>query len=260
MDALLAPFTTFLFILTRVSGWVMTVPFFGGTAVPMRFRAFLAIGLALIMTPLQHSVLTSQAVYAPPQDVFELAVLLGRELFVGLAMGLAMLILFSGLQFAGHLIAQLGGMAIANVFDPTAGTSAPIFAQFLRMLGVAVFVAINGHRQFVTVMLESYTWMPPGNAINPGELAPTLVNVFGVSLILGLRAAAPIIVALMLSMLILGLLSRTVPQLNLLVVGFPINAMVAMCTLLISLGTIYYFFGGYVDHTLEELVAVLRGG
>ena len=225
-------FLVFVLILTRLSGLVMTAPIFGSRSIPMRIRAYLAIGLALIVTPLY-----SDNVEVPPH-LLGLLVMLGREILLGVAIGLAIMILFTGLQLAGQIIGQISGMSLADVFDPTFQTSVPVFTQLLDIISLSVFVSLGGHRQVLGALLDSFRQRPPGSDAFPTNLASILNSVVADSFAVGIRAAAPVMVALLLSVLILGLISRTLPQLNIIAVGFSLNSMIMLITLSLSIGTI----------------------
>src|SRR5438105_2500081 len=117
---------TFLLVLTRVSGLVMTAPIFGTADIPVRVRAFLAITLAFLITPLQ----TSPAVVMPGTAV-DLAIVMVTELIVGLTLGMGITLLFSGIQIAGQVISQIAGVQLADVINPTFDSNVPIFSQVL---------------------------------------------------------------------------------------------------------------------------------
>jgi len=246
-------FLVFLLVLTRLSGLVMTAPIFGSRSIPLQIRAFLAVGLALIVTPLY----TAGGVKLPPH-LFGLMVMLGREILLGLAIGLAVMILFTGLQLAGQIIGQISGMSLADVFDPTFEASVPVFTQLLDIVTLSVFITLGGHRQLLGALLDSFRRRPPGSDDFPTNLGALLNDVVADSFVVGIRAAAPVMVALLLSVLILGLISRTLPQLNVIAVGFSLNSMIMLITLSLSVGAITWVMQDQAEIVMDRVRSSLE--
>ena len=252
LELYLRQVAVFVLVLTRVSGLVMTAPVFGSRNVPLRVRAFLAIALAFLITPLQGGGLS-----VAPGNLLELLVFVGREALLGLALGLSVLILFTGLQLTGQLMGQISGMSLADVFDPSYETDVSIFSQLLDLVAVAVFLAIGGHRQVLAALLDTFQNLPVGNADLPSSVVSTLVALLGESFEIGLRAAAPVMVALLLSVLILGLISRTLPQLNVIAVGFSLNGLIMLAALALCLGAMVHVLVPNVAGVIERVQAAL---
>lgn len=238
----------FVLVLTRVSTLVMTAPIFGSRNVPIRVRAFLAIGFALIITPLQFD-----AARDMPLDLVNLSVLVAREAILGLALGLSVMILFTGLQLTGQIIGQMSGMALADTYDPTFDASVPVFTQLLDAVTLSVFIAIGGHRQLIAALLDTFRWRPPGVRDFPTSIVDTFTQVTSESFIVGIRAGAPVMVALFLAVLILGLISRTLPQLNVIAVGFSLNSMVMMLALAASMSALAWVVQDHADSVIATI-------
>jgi len=252
MDALLALFhnetLVFLLVLSRLGGVFTTAPILGLPAIPVRTRAFLAIGAALLVAPLYwHTPVSS------PQTLAGTGLLIGAELVVGLTLGLGVSILFAGLQVAGQIMGQMSGMHLANVFDPNVDDESPIFAQFLRLTALAVYVLVNGPGLCLDALIQTFRWMPPGKAAITEAAAHLMVEILAESFRLGVQVAAPCMVALLMSILVLGLISRTLPQLNVMMVGFSLNGMVMLGVLSLSLAGVCWTFEQSVAPTLDAL-------
>ncbi|NLX55958.1 MAG: flagellar biosynthetic protein FliR [Planctomycetaceae bacterium] len=230
-------FLVFVLVLTRVSGLVVLAPVWGSTVIPARVRALLAIGMALIISPLcWHAPLDD------PGNVLHLLLLVGGEFAVGLSLGLAVYIYFAGLEVAGQLMGQMSGMSLADVVSPTSDTNVSVFSQFLNILVLAVFVSLGGHQHLLEALLQTFQQMPPGQTHFAASLVDVLTDILTFSFVMGLQIAAPVMVALLLSIVIMGLISRTLPQLNVLAVGFSLNATVLLGALLLSLGILARVF------------------
>lgn len=244
----------FTMVLSRLSGLVMVAPIYGSREVPMQIRAFVAIVLALLITPTQTHVTLSMPTTLPGY-----VMLMGADLLIGLLLGLGVLILLAGVQLAGQLISQVSGMALANVVDPTFGENTSLFSQLLNLITISVFVIAGGHRIVLAGVLDTFSVIPPGRAAVPLEISGAVNAVFSQSFVLATRAAAPVVAAQLLATSIMGLISRTMPQLNILAVGFGINSLVTLGTLSVSLGAIVWAFQGQFDPTWQALLdAVLE--
>lgn len=251
---LLPLLTTFVLVLTRLSGLLTTAPIYGTSDLPMRVRAFLAVALALLVTPLQLGARAPAAT-----NLVDLSICLIAEFIIGATLGLGIVFLLGGMQIAGQIISQLAGIQLGDVINPTLDSSVPVFSQMFFYVTLAVFVIIGGHRQVMGALLETFAALPPGSAgiVNPLD---TLVELLGQSFALGVRAAAPTMCAVLLATLVLGLLSRTLPQLNLMAVGFGFSSLVTLATLSVSLGLAAWAFQEQVDVALESLLDVLLSG
>lgn len=242
----------YLLVLVRISGLVMVAPVLGGPELPAQVRVLLAVSLTLLVAPLQ-----SPEAVRVPETLLGLLLVAAGELVVGLALGVGVIALLSGLQLAGQMVGQASGLSLAELFNPTFETSVPIFSQLWYMVGVAVFVLVGGHRLVVAGLLETLAVIPPGSmslALAWDELAGRLLSQ---SLSLGIRAAAPCIVAVTLSTLVLGLVSRTLPQLDLLVMGFGLNAMATLLVLAASLAGTVWLLEAELEPTIETVLQVL---
>jgi flagellar biosynthetic protein FliR len=246
-------FLLFTLVLTRVSGLTMTAPIYGTSEVPMQVRALLAVVLALLITPTQWDVAVEY-----PRTTLNYLVLIGGELVVGLCLGLGIVILFSGVQLAGQLIGRVGGLMLADVFDPSSETSVPMFSRLLFLVTMAVFVCMGGHRMVMAGLLDTFQTIPPGSGAVPHSIAESFVVLLSESFNLGIRAAVPVVTALLLSTLVMGLISRTLPQLNILMVGFGLNAMLTFATFSLTLGAAAWAFQEEVEPALEILLEALH--
>ncbi len=241
MESLLGIFTNqflvFLLVLTRVSGLMLLTPVWGARVVPPRVRALLALALALIISPL-----VADAPQTIPGDLLHLFVQLGCEFCIGLSLGLAVTIYFSGLELAGQVMGQMSGMSLAEVASPMFDSNSPVFTEFLNILMVSVFVIGGGHHYMLDALLQGFQHFPPGVASLPPTLVAALTEIATHAFTTGLQLAAPMMLALLLAVVIMGLLSRTLPQLNILALGFSVNATVVVGALLLSIGVLVRVF------------------
>jgi flagellar biosynthesis protein FliR len=242
-----------MLVFTRTSGLVMTAPVFGKNQVPAQVRALLALALAALVMPSQWD----RAVQ-PPATLLNLLILVAGELVVGLCLGLGIDILFSGTLLAGQLIGRISGETMAEVYDPSVDDSLPILSQFLNMLALAVFVCIGGHRLMIAGLLDTFQSLPPGSTGIPSDMVGALTTLLAQSFALGIRAVAPVMTALLLGSLVVGLIGRTLPQLNVMALGFGINALVSYGALAMTLGAAVWAFQSQIEPALETLLEALH--
>jgi flagellar biosynthesis protein FliR len=246
-------FILFTLVLARVSGLTMTAPIYGGNDVPLRVRAVLAAALALLVIPSQW-----QATIEYPGNAVHYMVLLGGEALIGACLGLGVLILIHGMTLAGQLVGQASGLGLAEVFDPALDENVSLFSRLMFLVTVAVFLCIGGHRMVMAGLLDTFQTIPLGSGRFPSSLTDGFVTLVTQSFALGIRAAAPAVTALLLATLILGLAGRTLPQLNVLSMGFGVNAMLAFAALGLTLGAAVWAFHDQIQPTLETILDSLK--
>jgi flagellar biosynthetic protein FliR len=238
----------FILIFTRVCGLIMVAPGFGANATPIRVRAMLALAVAALVTPMHVPSLTLTV-----HNLVHLTSLIVREASIGLVMGTVVFIMFASLQVTGQIIGQMSGLQLADTFDPSTNSSVSIFAKLLDVVAMAVFLLIGGHRTLMAALLDSYHHLPPGlTEQNPGVVELLQVTI-SQSFEVGLRAAGPVMMSLLLAVIVTGLISRTLPQLNILAIGFGINILVLLGSLLFSIGAMIWIFQDQVDVAMERV-------
>ena len=239
----------FTLVLTRIGGLVATAPVYGTADTPAQVRALLAAALAMLITPSQ---LAATVTY--PYALLDYLVVIGGELVIGAALGLGITILFSGTHLAGMLIARTAGLALGETYDPSTAEELPDFSRLLFWISTAVFVTLGGHRMVMAGLLDTFAAIPPGQASHPPGIAQALVVLVTQSLSLGMRAAAPAVTALLLGTLVMGLISRTLPQLNAMALGFGLNSLLTFGVLAFSLGAALWVFQEQLQPAMETLL------
>jgi len=228
LDILLS-LPVFAIVLMRISGLVLTAPLFGTPIAPVRIRAAFAMTLALVMFPVVTARMPAHLdMPAAIQAAFS-------ELIIGMTIGLSLSMLLAGAQVAGTVAGQQAGMALSEVFNPFQNEDTSILAQVYVAILMLVFLAVGGHRATLTALLDTYRTMPVLSYAPDESIILVLVNALSTAFILGLRMAGPIVIALFLTEAAFGFLSRTVPQLNILSVGFGLRNLVALAVAAISL-------------------------
>jgi len=168
-------------------------------------------------------------------------------------MGLAAGLVFMAVQVAGEVIDWEMGFAIVNVLDPAYGTPMPLVGSFLYLLSLLIFLELDGHHLVLGGLAKSIQAVPPGQVMLGGDLYDLLFRAFARMFLAGVEISAPVLGALFVTSVVLGILARTVPELNVFVVGIPLKILVGFFLLLAVLPV----FTGVVDRLIEVLAGYL---
>ena len=251
-DLYLNQWQMLLLVFSRLSGLFVTAPVLGSRSVPIRIRGALALGISIVIVPVFWG-----ADFVAPRTMLHQVSVMAVEASLGMVLGLGIMVVLSGLQLAGHLASQMSGLALADVVDPATNASVPVLSRFLELVTLAVFLVIGGHRMVLDALMKTFSWIPPGQgwfAVNGSSAVAELLTE---SFMLGLRAAGPMILSLTASILILGLISRTLPQLNVMAIGFSVNSILMLATLMLSLGSVAWIFQDRIEPTLTSVLQAI---
>ena len=219
-------------MLIRISILLFFMPIFGAKGVPTMWKAGVSITLALIITPV-----------VPPIEIFpqtlpEVCLGVLAEILMGLILALSIKMLLTSVQMAGQFMSFQMGFAMARAMDPQTGVQSTVLTQFLYLFTILIFLSIDGHHMIILALARSFTIVPPNSLSFDSSIAGIIANISSQMFVIGLKIAAPIMVALFLSNLCLGIVARTVPQLNILLVGFPINICIGLILYILVLANI----------------------
>ncbi len=246
---------SFMLTLFRISLVVFLLPYFGGEAIPRTVKAALCVVLTLGLWPY----LAFEGSYLP-QHPFQIAVWLFGELMLGLVLGLTVRFLIASIQTGGQIIGFQMGFAMVNVVDPITGVSEAVTAHFLYMTSMLTFLALNGHLYLLRGLTQSFELVPPGALFISPELVTQIIYLSGQIFVLAVKIAAPIITAVFLVNLGLALISRAAPQMNVLLLGFPLKIAIGF----LFLGMVFEIMSIYVAEFINTLGAgfynLLRAG
>lgn len=231
-----------LFVMVRVGAAFVFAPVFGNVSVPLPVRVALSGAIGVL-------VLGANPV-TPPAQVFALAtfVAVAAEALVGLALGFVLQIAFAAPLIAGEIIGGSMGIGFANMIDPNSGRSSPAIGQFLSILLTLLFLSLDGHLVLVDMVLRSYRALPPGAAwLTAGQLRD--IALFGgYAFLAGLLLALPVGFLLLCLNLVVGMISRSAPALNLFAIGLPASLAVGVVSMAIAFPTM----GDYMQVIVRE--------
>ena len=246
-----AQLLVFILVLVRVSGIIATAPVLGSNSIPMQVRVVLALVLALILQPF------TPALIVYPDQPSEYLLLIAGELLIGLVLGMVGQILFAAVEFAGTVVGFQMGLSMANVFDPQSQAQISLIGQFERIFATLIFVAMDGHLVVVQAIVRSYDLLPPGGANFSDSLTQEMIRLSAGVFTLGFQLGAPLITALFLANLTMALLARSVPQIQIFIVGFPLTLLLGFMVLMFGVPffaqALHRMFEMYDDQLLNML-------
>ena len=220
-DLIFDRYAVFLLIFCRMSGMLLFNPFFGRKSVP----AIIKGGLALLLTLPACQIITEEIQIS---GLLELMLLGAKELLIGFLAGFVMQLFLSAIIMGGDLADLQLGIGMAKVYDPQSNVSLPVSGSFFNLLFTLLFFIENGHLSTMKMIFYTLEVLPPGSGLFGQEAFAYIVSLFGSMLVLALKIAMPIIGVEVLAEFGLGLLMRTVPQINVFVVGLQLKLLVGL--------------------------------
>lgn len=245
----------FFLVFLRVIAIVMTVPVFSSKNIPLLFRVGLGFSITVLLIPLLKT--TEPSLF---QDVIPFGIGVVSELILGVIIGLSVQLVFAGIQLAGQLAGFQMGFSIVNVMDPLTSAQVSIVAQLKNLIAMLIFLAINAHHWFLRSLVESFRLVPLFGFHYSASLMEYLMRLGGNMFVIAIKIGAPVMVALLLTSVALGLVARTVPQMNIFIVAFPLKIVIGLLFLAFSLPYLMSFlkqlFGGLGNDILMLLKTV----
>ena len=242
----------FAFPLTRILGLLAAAPVFNNAALPMRVRLVMGLVVTLGLSP----ALPPLPPLAPGSWLGLLVI--AEQLLIGVMMGFALRIAMAALDVTGELIGLQMGLSFATFFDPSSSGLTPVMTQFLGFLTAMIFLAMNGHLLLLSVLAESFILLPVSLTPFHAAALSSLLNSAAMMFSLGVLLALPLITALLVTNIALGVLARVAPTLNLFAVGFPVTLALGFFVLMLSLPYLGAAMEGVFNRGFEALGMLLR--
>ncbi len=218
----------FLLILVRTAGIFTLTPLFGSQQVPMQVRLIVSLALAFVFLPLAAPAGKLSA------ELIPLAMMVAREAAVGLAIGFVITLVLTAIEIAGHFIDLNAGFSFASIVDPVNGTHVALAARAHNLLAGLLFFVTNSHLLVIKGIADSFSLAPVGDlSLNPA-VAGSMTDLFASLFLIALRIAMPVVAAVFLADLAMAISSRIVPQMNVLMVGFPLKLGVGLVGMIVA--------------------------
>ncbi|CAN7506693.1 flagellar biosynthetic protein FliR [Caballeronia sp. LjRoot31] len=243
--------TSFLWPFTRILALIATAPMLSHQAIPIRVKVALAGFLALIVAPTIGAV--------PQVTVFSAdgVLILINQFLIGAALGMTMQIAFATIDAAGEFIGMQMGLSFAMLYDPRAGGNSVVISSYLNTIAMLAFLVFDGHLQMISALVQTFQSVPVsanvlGSAVHARgwqTLATYGVSVFSTGLLLSL----PVVAALLITNLALGILNRAAPQIGIFQVGFPVTMLVGFLLLQLMIPNMIPFFQRIFDSGIDQM-------
>lgn len=240
-------------IFLRVGALIFTLPLFENRSIPTLFKTGMILAVSILLLPMVQASVPP----FPDQPVaFGISAL--GEVLLGVFIGLSARLIFTGVQLAGQLAGFQMGFALANVLDPATSGQVSLIGEIYFLFAMLIFMIFDIHHQFIVAVVESFRAVP---LLTPG-LSAAAAPVFGKFVadmfVIAIRVGAPVIVSLLLTSVALGLVARTVPQMNIFIVAMPLKIFIGLIFVGISLPYLVSFFETAFETMVRSVLAILR--
>ena len=248
MELIIEKLLGFVMVLTRISAFFLILPVFGWKSIPVRIKVALTILVTFFF-----SMITPIPIESEQVSVVKAVLLLANEATYGLALGLIAAFVFAAVKFSGRIIERQMGLAMAQILDPLTGERTQPLGSLLEMIFIILFLSANGHHLFLLIISRSYESFPAGSIPTIPVLAEGVIQAGSTMLIHGLKLAAPILAAFLLLMVVLAVLARMVPEMNILFISLPLRVGLGLLMVAIFLP----FFSSFVGECAKLMGKLL---
>jgi len=224
----------FVLIFMRMTGIFLTAPLFASKNINAGTKAAWILLITFLVFPIVDYKPAALPVMGLP---FSIAVI--RELLVGFCIGMGATLLLTGIQLAGQIIDIQMGLGMVNIIDPTTSTQISVMGQYFYLVALLVMMSVDGHHLLLRGVVDSFSSIPLGQAHFSVPLGTKMMDLFSGIFFTAFRVGAPVIGALFITNMALGVVARTVPQMNVFIVGMPLNLAVGFMIAALSMS----FFG-----------------
>ena len=237
----------------RIGAFVMVMPVIGGSFVPQRVRLILAMALTLVIAPVLPSL--------PAVDILSIAgmTLMFQEIATGVAMGFVVQLIFDAISLGGQVISMSMGLGFAVFVDRQRGVNIPVLGQLFMMLGMLIFLSLDGHLALIQMLADSFHILPmSAGGLGQAQLS-SLLQWSAQLFVVAMNIALPAITALIVVNLAFGVMSRAAPTLNLFAVGFPVAMLLGFAVIFLSMEGLTANVSRSLDDALRMLPVLLGG-
>lgn len=248
-DLLLLNINLYVLILTRVSGIFIISPVLGRNNLPLMMKIAISALTAFVLVPV-----ISTTTIVEHNTLFELFFDTIGEFLLGIIIGFICFLYFSSLYLAGTIIDTQMGFGMVNVMDPQTNSQIPIMGNYYNIIITLIFLAVNGHHLIIRGLVYSFEILPIGftYSIN-GDFIAKIIAIMSETFMLAFRFSAPVLIMIFLANVLLGILARTMPQMNVFIVGLPLKILVGLFTVIITL----QFLLPFSEELFEKMYSAL---
>ena len=254
MPGLILLLQHFFLVVIRVGCVLYFLPIWDSKLIPGQIRVYSIVVIAMALTPVVGGTLPPF-----PKEWLAGGLLVLREFLLGLSLGLVVRFVFAGVQMAGELMGIQMGFGMVTLIDPQSGVSTSLISDLLMLMATVLFLAVDGHHLLLAVLAQSFGEVPVGGpAMIPGSLLGFLVPFGNLMFQLAIKLVAPVLLVLFMTQVAMGLVARTVPQVQVMIVAFPLTIALGLIFLALTL----MLMGSYLTDKFfwfkDPLTQVLR--
>ncbi|WP_454267963.1 flagellar biosynthetic protein FliR [Roseovarius sp. MBR-51] len=243
----------FLFAMLRIGAFVLSAPLFAARFISLPVRIIISVCLTI---PLMGRV----PIPAPDALASLSSVVIAlRELAIGLSAGMVLQILFAAAVMAGDRIANTAGLGLAAQVDPSTGTQSPVIGQFFMLFLLAIFVTEDGHLAVIRLILDSYRTIPIGTPINGTILIDAGMAATTKMFLDAAQLMMPVVSVLLILNMVIGVITRSAPSLNIFAFGFPLTMTATLLLLFLTVTSLGPALSERVAQALQHLLQMLNG-
>ncbi len=247
---------TFLLILIRISGMMVSSPFFTNTGIP----AYTKVGFAVIFSFILFPLHAGAAGYQAPTDLIQFTVVACQEFVLGLLIGFVMELLFSGIRMSGEILGVQMGMSVSGALDPITGVQTPLLGQLYFIFAFLVFLSLNIHHALIMAVNRSFEWIPIGGFVTRMDLLAERFMALGAEMfVVALLVGLPVMGLLFASEAALGFVAKVMPQMNIFIVSLPLKTALGLLMVMVSLPYVGEFIGNQYAGLVQHLLGLYRG-
>ena len=244
----------FVLIFMRVTALILSSPIFGRKNLPNSLKICLCLALSyVIFTAYQNAAAISY------NSVLEYALLCIKELLFGLVLGYVTTLFFSVVQVAGHVIDMQMGFGMVNIFDVQSNVSVPVTGNFLYAVTMLSFFAVDGHQQLIYIMNSTFSYVPVGTVMLNPAIGVSALEVFVLAFTMALNVAMPVVASGLMGEVLMGVIVRTTPQMNVFVVGIPLKIILGLLALFLILPVYVFYTNTLFREMFTSIDYMLRG-
>lgn len=246
----------FLLILVRMTGLFLLTPVFSRNNIPN----ILKVGFSFFCSVILINILDVKLLNLSP---YNLVIFTIKELLVGLMLGFVSYLFFTSLYLAGQIIDMQIGFGMVNVLDPQHNIQVPIVGTLYYILAILIFLTIDGHHFLLDALIKSYEYVPIGQFKFADGFVNQLIRILSQTFIIGFKISGPVLAAIFLADVLLGILAKTMPQMNVFIVGMPLKILVGIVTIIITLplfiATLQHIFNNMYEEIFNFLKVIQKG-
>lgn len=243
----------FALVLMRIIAFVVTWPVFGSANVPVTLKVLLALILAMMVFPTLHFENTDLIAMGD-----QIIMMSAREIFIGFSLGFLMRMFFFAVSVMGEIVSVTMGLSAAQLYNPAMGSQSNVVEQFELILATLFFLSFNGHHIFISGMVQSFTTVPVASMSLNYHAFATIGSAVQEIIVIGLKMSAPVLVAVFMTNIAMGVLGRAVPQINVLVTSMPVTVMLGLVILVITTPLFVSEMGGLVNVMAEHFFQFMK--